>query len=273
MNAKLLPSSDVMNVDEEEGLDIEQIAERSLHQDHMQVDDDEPKEKGKAKINYNLDESSDSDSSEEDEVVQRYEVFLSHTLTKNMHVLQYPSRPTSRPYDFKKFKEMTYKPNHKKLDITFEINTHSEHFNQDTMDEDNKNTFTLTSNAVPLKTNYAVGIIRGNQLQITPLQSILQLRPSTEQHGEGVGVKEKVVKRTTKKEEETQKPQQTLVHQSFRTQADERERQKSWTYLKQNELSEKAIQLEHYGRDASQEVIAKLFDNHSKSNSFSYLKF
>jgi DNA-directed RNA polymerase-3 subunit RPC5 len=206
---------------------------------------------------------TDDSDDEEDEVVSTYEVFLSHTLQKDLHVLQFPMRPMTRPYDFKSLKAMTYKPNHRKLDLTFEVNKHTEHFNPNFAESDS--TFQLTSNVVPMKTNYAVGIIRGTQLHITPLQSMLQLRPSTEKHAEVASTgKEKVSKAKVKKEEEggaPPKPAQ-IIASSFRTQADEKERQKTWSYIKQQETEERAITLEHKVKLESDAIIQQLFDTY-----------
>jgi DNA-directed RNA polymerase-3 subunit RPC5 len=58
----------------------------------------------------------------------------------------------------------------------------------------------LTSTEVPLKTNYAVGVLINNELHITPIQHVLQFRPSF-QHLEDSSKKSK-----KEEKEETETP-------------------------------------------------------------------
>src|SRR5438046_1160257 len=123
--------------DDEEGLDIDMVAQQSMQKQDsgsvMITDDDDDlendgpvnKNKGPLRDQTSMNIDSDSDEEEEDEIVQRYEVFLSHSLTKNLYVFQFPLRPTSRPYEFRRLREAKFKPNHKKMDLEFEINRNS----------------------------------------------------------------------------------------------------------------------------------------------------
>lgn len=95
-----------------------------------------------------------------DRVVKRYDVFISQTLTNNLYLLQYPLRPKHRPYDFNAHKDMRFKKDHKKLEIDFEINTSSEHYDDGASTA--PKTFTLSSTPVPLKANYAIGVLRAS---------------------------------------------------------------------------------------------------------------
>ncbi|KAL0482539.1 hypothetical protein AKO1_014424, partial [Acrasis kona] len=96
---------------------------------------------------------------------------------------------------------------------------------------------------------------------------MLQMRPSNEHVGDGFNAKEKVKQQKTKKEDEQPKQLQ-MITQSYRTQADERARQKSWSFLRQQEHQEKSVKLDFYSTEESGEVIDRLFEDSDKKTSF-----
>jgi len=245
---------------------------------------------------FNIDRMSDDENSDDDDhddlgtvpldndpndpIVRRYEVFLTNNLANNLFLFQYPLRAKTRPYDFNQLTEVRFKKEHKKMEMEFELNTQSEHYDQD--NPQSMSSFTLASKVVPLRTNYAVGVTRGNHLHITPLQNILQFKTSLEhleRDGGFAGIGEKVVNREDKEKgatassassSSTGKAQPQLVQTTYRSQADERARQKSYEYMKQQEQAEKDMTMEFYPSDHStaRQVFERLFATYDNPVSF-----
>jgi DNA-directed RNA polymerase III subunit RPC5 len=186
---------------------------------------------------------------EEDYVVQRFDVSLSHNLTENLYCFQYPLRPPSKGYDFNTLRELRYKKDHQIMEMDFELNTKNEHY--DTESSFDQRIFTLQSSQIPLKTNYCVGVLRGDQFHITPLKNILQLRPKLEYLSEDKHVQEKV----TNKKKTTSQPR--LVYATMQTKEDEETRKKSYEYAKQMEQSEPWVNLKVYQKNVKKKLKLK----------------
>ncbi|KAL9644753.1 hypothetical protein ABK040_012407 [Willaertia magna] len=210
--------------------------------------------------NNNTNIHNNNNPEEEDEVVKRFEVYLSHKLSDKLYVLQYPLRPKENNYNLNQLKEVRFKPNHKKMEMDFELNTRGEHYNPDNSQE--HSTFSLTSNPVPVKSNYAVGILRGNQLHLTPLWNILQLRPSFQHINEGYSTsKSKTVRKKKVGEEDNENGNgQTTATVNKRVMQDRKTLERSYQYLKEQELAEKPISLALYPPQDSIQHIEALFE-------------
>lgn len=203
-----------------------------------------------------------------DEVIKRFEVYLSHKLSDKLYVLQYPLRPKDNNYNLNQLKEVRFKPNHKKMEMEFEVNTRSEHFDADTGQE--YTSFCLSSTSVPVKANYAVGILRGNQLHLTPLWNMLQLRPSFQHINEGYSTGKSKVVRKKKADEGTEAEgeekaeagttSQTGGTTNFRLQSDRKALERSYQFMKDQENSEKPVALAFYPPHDSRQHIESLFE-------------
>jgi len=117
-------------------------------------------------------------SHEEDEVIAEIPVFLSQELANQLYLLQYPLRPASRPYekDLGKLRRVRVKPASKRVEFEYDLNVQSSNYDEDTDVPINK--FVLSSHPVPPKTNYAVGVLRGGHLHLTPISAVCRMRPS-----------------------------------------------------------------------------------------------
>ncbi|CAK4664724.1 unnamed protein product [Aphanomyces euteiches] len=113
---------------------------------------------------------------EDDPVVREIPVHLADILRGNMYALnEFPLRPvyramTNAPVQAK------YKPVNAMLTLDYPV-TMDEHYNKD----DNlqmPQRLQLQSTAVAPVSNYAVGVFRGGQLHLTPVSSVLQMRPT-----------------------------------------------------------------------------------------------
>lgn len=94
------------------------------------------------------DKTSEEDAA--DPVVKKFDIYLSHALSPNLFLFQYPLRPISRPYDFNALKKCLYKKDHAKFTLTFERSTNTEHFDVEHYKPTEANTFSLSSTKVNL---------------------------------------------------------------------------------------------------------------------------
>eukprot|EP00455_Lapot_gusevi_P036305 TRINITY_DN4034_c0_g1_i1.p1 TRINITY_DN4034_c0_g1~~TRINITY_DN4034_c0_g1_i1.p1 ORF type:complete len:258 (+),score=64.99 TRINITY_DN4034_c0_g1_i1:61-834(+) len=158
------------------------------------------------------------DTDGDDPVVFEIPVFLSQELAETIHLLQYPLRPPDRPYDsdLGALSGVRMKPNHKKLEFTYDLDTQSTNF--DSQSEHRMTKSLMTSRLIPPKTNYAVGMFREGQLHLTPLNSILQIRPelphidTEEQQRKQAAQQQAALEAGLAPKEERKDPKQIAVH-------------------------------------------------------------
>lgn len=185
-----------------------------------------------------------------DELVKVIDVFLSQEASSELHLLQYPLRPTWRPYDRKNIAEVRYKPKSSKLELDVALSEEelSLYFDELAREDLAKKGFTLTGSNVLPQTNYAIGLLRPGpereQLHLTPIKGVFQMRPSFTH----IDAKEEAKKNLAKKEEaaeEDKKQAATEEDGKIRSFFARREtprqrelRQTSHNFLKQQEQGE-----------------------------------
>ncbi|XP_008545381.1 DNA-directed RNA polymerase III subunit RPC5 [Microplitis demolitor] len=141
--------------------------------------------------------SMDSDN---DPVESEFPVLLSTTLADKLFIFQYPIRPASKGYDKTTFLKTSIKPENQEFRIEVAIDYNSANYDvkkgediarnangpTDKFESDQERVFNShlmdktvlqSSRAVPDCSNYSIGSFHGNELHITPLKSIVQLRP------------------------------------------------------------------------------------------------
>ncbi|KAF6149723.1 hypothetical protein GIB67_017456 [Kingdonia uniflora] len=118
---------------------------------------------------------------EEDTVVREIDVYFNPSpfdANTELYVMQYPLRPSWRPYDLdSRCEEVRIKPKSCEVEIDLSLDTDN-NFNKD---KDGKNWATkqtLSSWKSPPTTGYAIGLLKGNKLYVNPVRAVLQLRPS-----------------------------------------------------------------------------------------------
>lgn len=134
---------------------------------------------------------------DEDPIVDEMDVFLSKELAENLFLFQYPVRPANKPYTNSHYLSARMKPKQRKVEMSIALDTaascyarskgeqialnvdggeteEDSVFNSELMD---KQTLSSTD-ATPGSSRYAVGIIKEGELHLTPVNSIIQLRPS-----------------------------------------------------------------------------------------------
>ncbi|KAF0690512.1 Aste57867_18102 [Aphanomyces stellatus] len=112
---------------------------------------------------------------EDDPVVREIPVHLADILKGHIHVVQFPLRPVYRGMTNKPV-HAKYKPVNSMLTLDYPVNM-DEHYNKED-DQQMPARLQLQSSAVAPVSNYAVGVFRDGQLHLTPVSSILQMRPS-----------------------------------------------------------------------------------------------
>ncbi|KAI3875552.1 hypothetical protein MKX03_027065 [Papaver bracteatum] len=161
----VVPKSEVEDFKSDEQLkQVEVISKEELKVEPMEVDSN-PKE------------------DEEDEVVREIDVFFNPSPTDadtQLCVLQYPLRPSWRPYDMEqKCQEVRFKPKEVQVEIDLSLDLDENY--EDNVDDHLRITKqTLVSKKVPLTKGCAVGVLVGNQLHLNPVNTVVQLRPSME---------------------------------------------------------------------------------------------
>ncbi|CAK1547361.1 unnamed protein product [Leptosia nina] len=141
---------------------------------------------------------------EDDPVVQEIPVYLSQSLANNLYIYQYPVRPASRDWKNSKVENLSIKPKNKLVRMEVGLDPYSDkycsskgeqiavntdgvqgfirekereksrYFKSDVMD---KIVYESNTTCVDTK-HYAIGFLHDKELHCTPIQGIVQLRPS-----------------------------------------------------------------------------------------------
>lgn len=110
-------------------------------------------------VDMNIERSIDVEEEDDDPVVQEIDVFITNKLSRMMCLLQFPLRPATRNLDLStvseaRFKSLKMGP---RLEMDFSIPQGST-YNEES--EWKIPSITLKSDSVPLRTNYAIGVLR-----------------------------------------------------------------------------------------------------------------
>jgi len=118
-----------------------------------------------------LDEPSTPPPAEDDPVVHELDVYITHSLGKLM-LLQYPLRPTYKPYQNTARKQCRIRPVQQELEL---------HMVLEENDTGPAKTQKLVVAHDPMiSPNCAIGMLRGRELHLTHIKSFLQMQPSFE---------------------------------------------------------------------------------------------
>ncbi|KAF9179410.1 DNA-directed RNA polymerase III subunit RPC5 [Haplosporangium sp. Z 767] len=140
---------------------------------------------------------------EGDELVKEIPVYLSRRLAKYLYLFQYPVRAAALPYTQNSGpSKARIKPLSQLIELELPIDTSASQYNrergeemamgmndkalrtafdQEPDDEEEKELLdkqTLISSLIPNATNYFAGVLRNDELHLTPLHGAVQLRPS-----------------------------------------------------------------------------------------------
>ncbi|KAK1943601.1 DNA-directed RNA polymerase III subunit RPC5 [Phytophthora citrophthora] len=156
----------------------------------------------------------------------------------------FPLRPTYRPMP-EPPRRARIKPNNQLMQLDFAVDQRSEHFDQDAEDYLKQKYLRLQSSNVPALSNYAVGVFRQGQLHLTPLTSVMQMRPSLSHIDDAVNEEEEDME----VEEKVEPPPAEMKEVQFQFKKKQSERalsaiQNSYAYKKQQIDAENWIELQ-----------------------------
>ncbi|XP_060795602.1 DNA-directed RNA polymerase III subunit RPC5 [Neoarius graeffei] len=134
---------------------------------------------------------------EDDPIIQEIDVYLAKSLSEKLYLFQYPVRPANMNYDDTTHLTARIKPKQQKVEIEVAIDTMSPNYcrskgeqialNVDGTSLEDSSTYSIkmmdkqTFSSIQATTNtsrYAAAVFRKGELHLTPLQGILQMRPS-----------------------------------------------------------------------------------------------
>ncbi|CAD7697841.1 unnamed protein product [Ostreobium quekettii] len=122
---------------------------------------------------------ADPDAEDDDEVIRELDVFLCNgRVDAQLFLLQFPLRPSWRPYELEDCDEMRFKKQARRLEMELPLCSDSDNYDADV--EDPKlliKKITLQSSEVDMSTSYTVGRIASNALYLTPIDAAFHMRP------------------------------------------------------------------------------------------------
>ncbi|XP_010482228.1 PREDICTED: DNA-directed RNA polymerase III subunit RPC5-like [Camelina sativa] len=122
----------------------------------------------------------EDDEEEEDVVVREIDVFFKPSIDANteLYVLQYPLRPSWRPYEMdERCQEVRVNPSTSQVEIDLSMDVHSKNYDSTFGVDMTKQTLKTTWKQPPTL-DYAVGVLSGDKLHLNPVHAVAQLRPS-----------------------------------------------------------------------------------------------
>ncbi|KAI3412356.1 uncharacterized protein J3R85_017485, partial [Psidium guajava] len=131
----------------------------------------------------------DEDGVVDDEVVREIDVYFNPFVgaTAQLYVMQYPLRPSWRPYEIdERCEEVRVKSGGSEIEVDLSINVDSKNYDSECNSRLMMTKQTLSSSwRPPRATGYAVGVLMDNKLYLNPVHAVVQLRPSMEHLNSG----------------------------------------------------------------------------------------
>lgn len=134
---------------------------------------------------------------DDDPIIQEIDVYLAKSLVEKLYLFQYPVRPASMSYNHATHLAARIKPKQQKVELEVAMDTLSPNYcrskgeqialNVDGTSSEDSNTYSTkmmdkqTFSSIQATTNtsrYAAAVFRKGELHLTPLQGILQMKPS-----------------------------------------------------------------------------------------------
>ncbi|KAI5438994.1 uncharacterized protein LOC127120272 [Lathyrus oleraceus] len=139
---------------------------------------------------------------EEDTVVREIDVYFSPSINggTKLYVMQFPLRPSWRPYEFdERCEEVRLKSESSEVEVDLSVDLESSNIDRDFSNKLNYTKETLSTTWKPPPANgCAVGLLMGDKLHLHPVHAVVQLRPS--RHYLDSGGSEKKNAATSKKQ-------------------------------------------------------------------------
>ncbi|GBG90570.1 hypothetical protein CBR_g50913 [Chara braunii] len=180
-----------------------------------------------------------------------------------LYLLQYPLRPAWRPYELEqRCQEIRVKPKQSKVEVDLFVDSHTENYDQEAHDHLKITQQTLSSSRLQLQANYAIGLLRENELHLSPLSAVVQLRPSMK-YLDAADERKRAVEKVNEEENEEEDgggtgpsglvPLQVQIRRKS-TEHDEEQRMQSYAYLKQQEDAEAWVIVEPHASGSDETI-------------------
>ncbi|CAH0489149.1 unnamed protein product [Peronospora farinosa] len=188
---------------------------------------------------------------DEDPIVREIPVHLTDKGCHNLFMVQFPLRPTYRPMP-EPPRRARIKPINQMMQLEFAVDQRSTHFDQDAEDYLKQKHLRMQSANVPALTNYVIGVFRQGQLHLTPLSSVMQMRPSLSHIDDAVNEEEEDME----VEEKMEPPSTETKEVQFQFKKKQSERaisaiQNSYAYKKQQIDAENWMELQVYNKNSA----------------------
>lgn len=123
----------------------------------------------------------DPEDFSDDPIVQELDVYICNEQVGSatqLCLLQHPLRPSWRPYQYDKVKQVRMKPEAKRLEVDMPLDAESRNYNDVIEDYKKVKTITLRSSLVDHKASYAIATVRDGKLLLAPVDYSLMMRPA-----------------------------------------------------------------------------------------------
>jgi len=125
-------------------------------------------------------DQQDVDESADDEIVREIDVYINRLPDAELYLLQYPLRPVYRPYgDQGQLATVDIKKTQRRLRLSYLMNTESDNYDKDNpIHAVARHHLVSKPGSSSTDSSYAIGILRGGSLTVSPLSAVCQFRPS-----------------------------------------------------------------------------------------------
>lgn len=222
-------------------------------------------------------DSTVGDSSDDEEVVHETDVYLSKALSENLYLFHYPTRNNAATFqDLTDCLSARIKPKQQKIELEFCIDVDAENYDtsrgeQIAYNVDGQNTtedhyfksgimdksLLIGSKILESNDNYAVGFMRNGELHITPLHSIIEMRPGFLHMDKFDNTSKKALNSDENVGEEEEAVAVTVRFEGPNAERDRQMRQKSYQYFQQKNSSEPWINLNYHKSGSMRSVSEK----------------
>ena len=227
---------------------------------------------------------------EDDPVVQEVDVYLSKQLANCLYLFQYPVRPAHLPYDDIQHLAARVKPKQHKVELELALNTNSANYARSKGEQvainvdgsspdgdtfyssDKMDKHVLASSPVGVSpSRYVIGLYKNNELHLTPLEGMIQLRPSFG-YLDRVDVKQQADLKAAEAGDSSQDEEEakTVTVRFARHETDESKarRMASYEYLRKKQDDEQWVEVQHHHittpmAAAERELLVALESQHS----------
>ncbi|XP_034942315.1 DNA-directed RNA polymerase III subunit RPC5 [Chelonus insularis] len=226
--------------------------------------------------------SSKMKENNDDPVIKEIPVFLSKNLAEKLFIFQYPIKPASKGYDNEKFLKSSIKPENQEVRIEVAIDHNSINYDKkkgqqialnadgpiDKFEDDNENrifesnimdkTILQSSRAVPDCQHYSIGVYQDGELHITPLKSILQLKPQFDYLDDSSKTKEEAEKKNSHETEEEEVKQVNVKFARQKSEITKKKQEQSFQQHAKKISEEQWINTEYRNAQSSQAELTRL---------------